>query len=149
LPADGADGDLARFRFNVLGPFEARYDRRQVDVTGVACTVLAVLTASPGHVLSVGRIVADLWDSQPPDGAERAVASYVSRLRRTLGAASGDVDATGGGHPSARVRAGRFVLERGRRGLRDKCQAGVEGRRGGPAGPGRRTLPAGAGAVAR
>jgi hypothetical protein len=59
LPADGADADLARFRFNVLGPFKARYDRRQVHVTGVARTVLAVLTASPGHVVSVGRIVAD------------------------------------------------------------------------------------------
>jgi WD40 repeat protein/DNA-binding SARP family transcriptional activator len=94
LPADGADGDLAGFRFNVLGPFEARYDQRPVDLTGVARGVLAVLTASPGRVVSVAGIVAGLWGSRPPDGAERAVASYISRLRRTLDAASGDADAT-------------------------------------------------------
>jgi DNA-binding SARP family transcriptional activator len=94
LPADGVDGDLAGFRFNVLGPFEVRYDQRPVHLTGVARSVLAVLTASPGRVVSVAGIVAGLWGTDPPDGAERAVASYVSRLRRTLGATSDDVDAT-------------------------------------------------------
>ena len=93
LPADGADGDLARFRFNVLGPFEAWYDQGPVHLTGVARSVLAVLTASPGRVVSVAGIVAGLWGSQPPDGAERAVASYVSRLRRIIDTASGDVGA--------------------------------------------------------
>jgi WD40 repeat protein/DNA-binding SARP family transcriptional activator/KaiC/GvpD/RAD55 family RecA-like ATPase len=80
-------------RFNVLGPFEARYDQRPVHLAGVARSVLAVLTTSPGRVVSVAGIVAGLWGTEPPDGAERAVASYVSRLRRMLAATSTDIDA--------------------------------------------------------
>ena len=86
--------NLTLFRFNVLGPFEARYDGRPVAVTGVARGVLAVLTANPGRVVSVGAIIAALWGTESPAGAERAVASYVSRLRRILEATSADVDAT-------------------------------------------------------
>ncbi|HKD99356.1 MAG TPA: BTAD domain-containing putative transcriptional regulator [Micromonosporaceae bacterium] len=93
-PGDGAASGSARFRFNVLGPFEASYDQRAIELTGVARSVLAVLTASPGRMVSVGAIVAGLWGTEPPDGAERAVASYVSRLRKVLGGTAEDVDAT-------------------------------------------------------
>ncbi len=94
LPVDDGDGDPAGFRFNVLGPLEAWYDQRPVRLTGVGRSVLAVLTASPGRVVSLAGIVAGLWGAEPPDGAERAVASYVSRLRRMLGATSDDIDPT-------------------------------------------------------
>jgi WD40 repeat protein/DNA-binding SARP family transcriptional activator len=94
-PADGAAGEPARFYFNVLGPFEARFGQRPIRLIGVARSVLAVLAASPGRVVSVAGIIAGLWGAEAPDGAERAVASYVSRLRRSLGAASQDIDAAG------------------------------------------------------
>jgi DNA-binding SARP family transcriptional activator/WD40 repeat protein len=90
---DEAVGEAAPFRFNVLGPFEARYERLPVHLTGVARAVLALLTASPGRVVSVAGIVGGLWGNEPPDGAERAVASYVSRLRRILATTSELIDA--------------------------------------------------------
>jgi WD40 repeat protein/DNA-binding SARP family transcriptional activator len=74
----------------VLGPVEIDYDGRRVEVLGVARAVLALLTRSAGQVVSVESIVDGLWGSRPPAGAERAVASYVSRLRKALAKAAVD-----------------------------------------------------------
>ncbi len=82
------------WRLFVLGPVEIHLGDQRVTVTGVARTLLAVLTRSAGQVVSVEAIVDGLWGSRPPAGAERAVASYVSRLRKAL-VGVGGADAVG------------------------------------------------------
>jgi DNA-binding SARP family transcriptional activator len=79
----------ADWRLSVLGPVEIHLGGRRVAVAGVARSVLALLTRSAGQVISVEAMVDGLWGSRPPAGAERAVASYVSRLRKALGNAGG------------------------------------------------------------
>jgi len=77
------------WRVGVLGPVEIRTGTRRVEVQGVARSVLALLTRSAGQVVSVEAMVDGLWGSRPPAGAERAVASYISRLRKALSKAGG------------------------------------------------------------
>ena len=79
----------AEWRLSVLGPVEIHLGARRVEVQGVARSVLALLTRSAGQVVSVEAMVDGLWGSRPPAGAERAVASYVSRLRKALANAGG------------------------------------------------------------
>ena len=46
--------------------------------------VLAMLLTAPGRVVSVSSLVAGLWGDDPPGGADKAVQTYVSRLRGSL-----------------------------------------------------------------
>ena len=79
-----------RWRLSVLGPVEVHHDDERVEVLGVARSLLALLIRSAGQVVSVEAIVDGLWGSRPPAGAERAVALYVSRLRKALAAVGPD-----------------------------------------------------------
>ena len=72
------------WRLRVLGPVEIDFAGERLEVQGVARALLALLTRSAGQVVSVESLVDGLWGSTPPAGAERAVASYVSRLRKAL-----------------------------------------------------------------
>src|SRR5262245_19839263 len=72
------------WRLRVLGPVEIDFAGQPVEVHGVARAVLALLTRSAGQVVSVESLVDGLWGNTPPAGAERAVASYISRLRKAL-----------------------------------------------------------------
>jgi WD40 repeat protein/DNA-binding SARP family transcriptional activator len=76
------------WRLAVLGPVEIHFAGQRIEVQGVARALLALLTRSAGQVVSVEAIVDGLWGSHPPAGAERAVASYVSRLRKALARAT-------------------------------------------------------------
>jgi DNA-binding SARP family transcriptional activator len=74
----------------VLGPLEIRLAGRRVPVrTPQERALLALLVSSPGRVFSVTEIVSGLWGEQPPPRADKTVQSYVSRLRRVLGAGGG------------------------------------------------------------
>ncbi|WP_231607900.1 AfsR/SARP family transcriptional regulator [Streptacidiphilus albus] len=74
-------------RFRVLG-------RVQGESDGVPLTmgspqqqaVLAVLLLAPGHTSSMDDLVDALWPDDPPRQARTTVRTYVSRLRRSLGA---------------------------------------------------------------
>src|SRR5918996_482843 len=76
-------------RFRVLGAVEL------VDDDGTACairsanqrTVLAVLLAQRGQVVSLDALVDALWGETPPASAVPTLRTYVSRLRAHLGAA--------------------------------------------------------------
>ena len=76
-------------RFRVLGAVEL------VDDDGTACairsanqrTVLAVLLAQRGQVVSLDALVDALWGETPPTSAVPTLRTYVSRLRAHLGAA--------------------------------------------------------------
>jgi len=99
------------WRIGVLGPVEIHHAGHRIPVQGVARTLLALLTRSAGQVVSVEAIVDGLWASRPPAGAERAVASYVSRLRKALSRAGADVE-----HPATRAELAEAVHERAVRG---------------------------------
>jgi DNA-binding SARP family transcriptional activator len=71
--------------FGVLGPVAAWDGRgRPLDLKGPRHrAVLARLVAARGRVVSVERIVDDLWE-RPPAGAVGAVRTFVAALRRAL-----------------------------------------------------------------
>ena len=76
-------------RFRVLGAVEL------IDERGQACpigspnqrTVLAVLIAARGAVVSIDTLIDSLWGDAPPASAVATVRTYVSRLRAHVGAA--------------------------------------------------------------
>src|SRR4051812_30595803 len=53
--------------------------------------VFALLALNSGHVVSLDRLVDELWSEEPPARATLALQSYVSRLRRVLASAPGGV----------------------------------------------------------
>ena len=69
--------------FLILGPLEARLDGRPVVLRGAKQrALLAALLLYPGQVLSVERLIDDLWGEAPPQSAANALQVYVSQLRR-------------------------------------------------------------------
>jgi DNA-binding SARP family transcriptional activator len=69
----------------VLGPMEVTADGVPVGLGGPRqrC-VLARLIAAKGQVVSVDRLIEDVYAGEAPPAAHAAVQSYVSRLRRVL-----------------------------------------------------------------
>jgi len=64
-------------------------DGKAVDLGTQKCqAVLASLALSAGAVVPVGRIVDRVWGEDPPRTAEKTLQSYVTRLRKGLGAES-------------------------------------------------------------
>jgi DNA-binding SARP family transcriptional activator len=58
-----------------------------VDVGPAKCqTVLAALALSAGSAVPVSRLVEIVWGAQPPRTADKTPQSYVTRLRKGLGA---------------------------------------------------------------
>src|SRR6266545_3637328 len=79
----------ARLDVRVLGPLEALRDGHTVPLGGAKPRALfAALVLEPGRVVSVDRLVENLWPSEPPETAAHAVQVYVSQLRSALGSAT-------------------------------------------------------------
>jgi DNA-binding SARP family transcriptional activator/WD40 repeat protein/tRNA A-37 threonylcarbamoyl transferase component Bud32 len=70
----------------VLGPLEVDLDGRALAVGGPQQRrLLALLVVHRGRVVGIDRIIEALWpEGDPPDGANRSVLTYVSRLRAVL-----------------------------------------------------------------
>lgn len=77
---------LARMvRLRVLGPIEAEADGRPADPGGPRQrAVLALLLVGRGEVVSVDRMIEQLWRGEPPPRAIASLQAYVSNLRRLL-----------------------------------------------------------------
>jgi peptide/nickel transport system substrate-binding protein len=72
--------------FRILGPLEVAGDDGPLDLpAGKPRALLAVLLLHRGEVVSVDRLVDELWGEQPPPTAAKNVQGYVARLRRVLG----------------------------------------------------------------
>jgi len=70
--------------YRILGPLEVLADR-PVDLGGrTQRTLLAVLLANPGRLVSLPYLVDAVWEERPPGTARRQVQNYVSALRRGL-----------------------------------------------------------------
>jgi DNA-binding SARP family transcriptional activator len=69
----------------VLGPVEIACEGRAVDIGGVkARALVARLLIDRGLVVSVDRLVDSLWGDHEGDGAEIALRSTISRVRKRL-----------------------------------------------------------------
>lgn len=96
-------------RYSVLGRLLIDGERAEARLPGrKERSVLAVLLAQHGSVVSEPDLVRALWGDQPPSTAARSLASHVSRVRRVTGDAlrregSGWVLDTAGELDSARL----------------------------------------------
>ena len=69
----------------VLGPLEAEIDGTRADLGGpLQRAVLALLLMEHGRVVSVDRLIDQLWRGEPPPRAIASLQAYVSNLRRIL-----------------------------------------------------------------
>jgi DNA-binding SARP family transcriptional activator len=76
-------------RFRVLGTLEFAVGAEWQAIKAPKWrALLAILLAEPGRVVSIDRIVAELWGDEPPASAVNLVHGYVARLRASIG---GDV----------------------------------------------------------
>jgi DNA-binding SARP family transcriptional activator len=73
--------------FHVLGPVEVVADGGPVPLPAAKPrALLAILLLDRNRVVSVGRLIDDLWGEEPPETATKALQGYVSQLRKALGA---------------------------------------------------------------
>jgi DNA-binding SARP family transcriptional activator len=73
--------------FRVLGPVDVLADGRPVPLPAAKPrALLAALLLSRNRVVSVDRLIDDLWGEEPPETATKALQGYVSQLRKALGA---------------------------------------------------------------
>ena len=73
--------------FRLLGHVEAVADGDQVQLGGPKPRALiALLLVEHGRTVTADRLADELWAGNPPGAAETTVRSYVSRLRKALGA---------------------------------------------------------------
>jgi len=71
----------------ILGPLEVVEDGHALNLGAAKQqVVLAVLLLHPNEVVSVSRLVDELWGLSPPATATKVVQGYVSGLRKILGA---------------------------------------------------------------
>jgi DNA-binding SARP family transcriptional activator len=72
-------------RIRVLGTFHADVKGAPAQLGGrLQRAVLARLVLARGEVVSVDRLIEDLWRDEPPAQATAALQSYVSHLRRAI-----------------------------------------------------------------
>src|SRR5215471_3484068 len=77
---------MAEIEVLLLGPLEVRRDGESLRLGGrKPRMLLADLALHAGEVLSVDRLVDDLWGEQPPPTAKHAVQVNVSKLRDAVG----------------------------------------------------------------
>jgi DNA-binding SARP family transcriptional activator len=83
--AGGRDPGRHRLEIRVLGPVEVAWDGRTIDIGGVkARALVARLLVDRQLIVSVDRLVDSLWDDHDGDGAEIALRSTISRVRKRL-----------------------------------------------------------------
>lgn len=117
-----ADGTQIR----ILREVDAIGPDGQVDVGGKRQrTVLAILALAAPSPVSIDRLMTGVWGDNPPPSAPGTLQSYVSRLRRALGADAIELSSAG---YALRVSTERLDLAQCRAGIRSAEQAYEEGR---------------------
>jgi DNA-binding SARP family transcriptional activator/DNA-binding beta-propeller fold protein YncE len=73
----------------LLGPLEALVDGERIELgSPQQRTLLALLAVHAGTPVRLGAIEDAIWGETPPSSANKVVQTYVSRLRKLLGAGS-------------------------------------------------------------
>jgi serine/threonine protein kinase/ABC-type glycerol-3-phosphate transport system substrate-binding protein len=76
-----------RMRFKVLGPLEAVGDDGPVSLGGPKQrTVLAHLLVRVNELVPADTLIDQVWGDEPPEAARGTLHSYISHLRKALGA---------------------------------------------------------------
>lgn len=108
----------------ILGPLEVDVAGTRVEIRGgKQRELLAVLLIHAGDVVSADSIIDALWGESPPPSALKTLQALVSRLRSSLGAASGTLETHGHGYrlnleaDQLDASAFRLGLEEGRKAL--------------------------------
>src|SRR5262245_60860156 len=71
--------------FRVLGPLEAEDAGILVPLGAQKQrALLALLLLGANETVSSGSLIEDLWEGEPPERADKAIQTYVSRLRKVL-----------------------------------------------------------------
>jgi DNA-binding SARP family transcriptional activator/DNA-binding beta-propeller fold protein YncE len=96
---------------SILGPIDVVRDGRHVDLgSPQQRALLALLALRPGAYVPLDAIIDALWPDDPPASAAKVVQTYISRLRKALGAEV--IDLRDGGYalsvPREAVDAARF-----------------------------------------
>src|ERR1700759_1618615 len=90
---------MAAWGYGLLGPVEVRVDGRAVPLPGARQRlVLAMLLVDANRVVPADRLVDELWEAALPTDPRGALRTQVSRLRRALGPAGGDLATAEGGY---------------------------------------------------
>jgi DNA-binding SARP family transcriptional activator len=85
--------------FGILGPLTANRAGREIPLGPEKHrALLACLLLRANQVVPVTDLVDRLWGDDPPAGGRRVVQTYVTRLRKTLGAAGGLIRTTPPGY---------------------------------------------------
>jgi DNA-binding SARP family transcriptional activator/RecA/RadA recombinase len=72
-------------QFRLLGPLEAQDGERRVELgRPKQRALLAVLLVHANQVVSLDRLIEELWGEEPPPQAAASLQTYVSNLRRAL-----------------------------------------------------------------
>jgi predicted ATPase/DNA-binding SARP family transcriptional activator len=72
--------------FRLLGPLEVAGDREVRLEAHKPRALVALLLLSANEVVSSDRLIEALWDGDPPRSADKLLQTYVSQLRKELGA---------------------------------------------------------------
>ena len=74
-----------RLEFSLLGPLAVAGEQGPVELGAPKHrALLALLLLEPGRVVSVDRLIDQLWHGEPPAAATSTLQAYVSNLRRVL-----------------------------------------------------------------
>jgi class 3 adenylate cyclase len=80
---------MQQIEFRVLGPFEVQVEGRALELKRrKQRSLLALLLLHAGEVVSVDRLVEELWAGRPPKAAVGSLQNLVSDLRKALGRAT-------------------------------------------------------------
>jgi DNA-binding SARP family transcriptional activator len=72
--------------FRLLGPLEAVVDGKPMHLAAAKPrALLALLLLNRNQVVSIDRLIDELWDDNPPVTATKTLQVYVSQLRKELG----------------------------------------------------------------
>jgi len=89
---DAGEVMMAVWEYGLLGPVEARVDGRAVPLpSSKQRLALSMLLVDAGRIVSAGRMMDELWGAALPADPRAALRTQVSRLRRALGPAGGDL----------------------------------------------------------
>jgi predicted ATPase/DNA-binding SARP family transcriptional activator len=91
--------------FRILGSLEVVDAGHVVPVSGSRqCALLALLLLHANEVVPADRLVEELWEGKPPQGARTTLRSHVARLRKALGS-------VGAAQPALLARANGYMLQ--------------------------------------
>ncbi|MFI7466019.1 BTAD domain-containing putative transcriptional regulator [Nonomuraea sp. NPDC049646] len=76
---------MAGLEIRLFGPLEVTGEQGVLDLgTRKQRALVTMLALEPGRVVSLDRLIDELWAGEPPAGATRTLQAYIAHLRRVL-----------------------------------------------------------------